>query len=328
MRIINPFLPIDEYVVRTELIRCLYNIKLNQSGYIVTIGNFDGIHLGHQALLDKVRIQSKLHKIPSLVISFEPHPPEFFSKNRPAVARLTRMREKFNALAQFEVDQFLVLRFNDWLANLSAEDFIRQVLSKGVNAKHVVVGDDFRFGRQRQGDIDFLKRVGANYGITAEAMESIVIDDERVSSTAIRQALAQGDQVLAEKLLGRPYSMEGRVVHGEKLGRQWGFPTANIFLQRLTSPVQGIYVVRLHGIGDKSLPGVASIGTRPTVGGKQNLLEVHIFDFDQDIYGQHVRVEFCQKLRDEKHFATIDLLIEQIKHDAAAARNYFKHFAE
>lgn len=312
----------------TDLIRCLYNIRSNKIGCVATIGNFDGVHLGHQALLDRVKEQAKIYNIPSLVISFEPQPPEFFRQGKPAMARLTRFREKFTALARFGIDQVLILRFNHWLASLSAEEFIQYVLYDGVNAKHVIVGDDFRFGRQRQGDINFLKEVGAKYQITAEAMPSVLIEGTRVSSTVIRQALAKGDHVLAQKLLGRPYSMEGRVVHGDKLGRQLGFPTANIFLHRLMTPVHGIYVVRLHGIGQTGLPGVASIGTRPTVGGTRSLLEVHVFDFNQDIYGRHVQVEFCQKLREEEHFTTIESLVKQMEQDAEAARNYFKHIAE
>lgn len=307
----------------TSIIRGLINVPATQRSCVVTIGNFDGVHLGHQALLARVKEQARFKGVPAIAIVFEPQPAEFFAQQQAVVPRLTRWREKFHALARCGMDSVLVLRFNAKLAQLSADEFVRTILQQGLAVQHVIVGDDFRFGKGRQGDIDFLKQVGAQYGFSAEAMPSVLIENERVSSTRIRLALAQGDHVLAARLLGRPYSMEGRVVRGDQRGRSIGFPTANIYLHRQATPVQGVYVVRMQGLAQSSLPGVANVGIRPTVGGTRSLLEVHLFDFDQDIYGKQVRIEFCEKLRDEKRFDNFDLLKEQIWKDAEQAKKYF-----
>jgi riboflavin kinase/FMN adenylyltransferase len=288
----------------------------------VTIGNFDGVHKGHQALLKLLKAKAQDLYVPTVVITFEPQTSEYFTQGK-AVPRLTRWREKFNALAGQQVDAVLVLRFNAKLAALSADEFIDQVLVQGLGVKHIMVGDDFKFGKARQGDFAFLEKAGVKKGFTVAAMESVVLDNERISSTRVRKALENADNALATKLLGRPYTMEGRVMHGDKLGREIGFPTANIFLHRKAAPVAGVYVVRMHGLQSKPLPGVANIGTRPTVNGTRSLLEVHLFDFNQDIYHQQVSVEFCEKLRDEERYDSIELLTEQIKLDALAARQYF-----
>jgi len=231
----------------TELIRGLYNIKPTHKSGVVTIGNFDGVHLGHKSLIENVKMRSKALLAPATVITFEPQPLEYFNHEK-GVARLTRWREKFYALADTGIDNVLVLRFNRKLADLRAEAFIKRILVDDLAIEHIIVGDDFRFGKKREGDFHFLQQAGERYGFTVENMPSVNIEGERVSSTRIRQALAAGNHELAERLLGRPYSMMGRVVHGDKLGRQLGFPTANIYLHRPVTPVQGIYVVRMHGI--------------------------------------------------------------------------------
>lgn len=306
----------------TDLIRGLYNIAPRHQGGVLTIGNFDGVHLGHQALIKKIKEKAAILNASAIVLTFEPQPLEFFA-NKP-VARLTRWREKFYALRQTNVDAVCVLRFNQALANLSANDFIKKILVDHLKIRHIIVGDDFRFGYQRQGDFEFLVRQGKQLGFTVENMPDLMIHNERVSSTRIRMALNQDHLILAEQLLGRPYCMMGRVVHGDKLGRQLGFPTANIFLHRALAPIQGIYAVQMTGIGNQALPGVANVGIRPTIGGTKCLLEVYLFDFDRDIYGQSVSVEFCKKIRSEEYFSNLDLLKAAIHQDVIAARNYFE----
>lgn len=306
----------------TELIRGLYNIKPQHRGCVVTIGNFDGVHIGHQALLEKVKKRAKEMSAHSLVLTFEPLPKEFFGRDK-LVPRLTRWREKYYAFSQCKVNQVLLLHFNQALAALSAEDFVKEILYKKLAVKHIIIGDDFRFGKARQGDFEFLRAAGQQYGFTVEDMQSVLLGDVRVSSTSVREALALADHSLAEKLLGRPYTMQGCVVHGHQRGRIIGFPTANIYLHRALSAVEGVYAVRMHGKGINGLPGVANVGRRPTVGGTRSLLEVHLFDFNREIYGQHVHVEFCKKLRDERRFENLDLLKEQIFKDAAEAREFF-----
>lgn len=307
----------------TELIRGLYNIRPQHDGCVLTIGNFDGVHLGHQALLAKVREKAAVLRIPSIVLTFEPLPKEFFGRAT-VVPRLTRWREKFSAISHCGIDKVLVVNFNAKLAALTAEDFVKQILCDGLNVKHIIVGDDFRFGHARQGDFAFLQQAGQRYGFTVEAMPSVLVDNERVSSTLVREALAVADHPWAEKLLGHPYTMQGRVVHGDKRGRIIGFPTANIFLHRAVTPIQGVYAVRMYGIEPQGLPGVANVGIRPTINGTRSLLEVHLFDFDRVIYGRHVSVEFYKKIRDEKRFESLDLLKEQIFKDATVARGCFE----
>lgn len=307
----------------STLVRQLGTSLTPSRGYVATIGNFDGVHQGHQALLEQVKARAAELSLDSLVMTFEPQPAEFFTPTK-AVPRLTRFREKFYYLAQAGVDKILVMRFNAPFAALTAEEFVKKVLCGKLRIKHLIVGEDFRFGRARQGDIYLLRNMGQELGFTVEIMSSVELEGERVSSTRIRKALAEADHPLAERLLGRPYDMHGRIVYGNQLGRELGFPTANIFLHRQAAPVQGIYVVRLHGIAKKGLPGVANVGIRPTIGGTRMLLEVHVFDFAENIYGRQVRVEFCKKLREEEKFVTLDLLKEQMVKDAEQARCYFK----
>jgi riboflavin kinase/FMN adenylyltransferase len=304
------------------LIRGVKNLPLNSQGYVVTIGNFDGVHLGHQALLTKVQDAARQLGLPSLAIIFEPHPNEFFV-DKP-VARLTRWQEKFLLMQQYGIDFVLILKFDPKLAAFTAEQFIQKILCKALQVKSLIVGDDFHFGHKRTGDFAFLTAAGKSLGFTTTQVQSILVANKRVSSTSIRAALSAGDHDLVTKLLGRPYTMRGRVVRGDGRGKTIGYPTANIYLHRLIPPVQGVYIVRMHGIQTHAIPGVANVGSRPTVDGANSLLEVYLFDFNTDIYGQYVTIEFCEKLRDEKRFANLDLLVDQINNDAKLAREYFK----
>jgi len=302
-----------------QLIRGLHNLRPEHRGCVATIGNFDGVHLGHQAVLGQLAEQAEKMQLPSVVITFEPQPQEFFATEN-SKPRLTRFREKIHALNRYAVDRVLCLRFDERLANLDADDFIRQVLLLGLDVKYLVVGDDFCFGKGRTGNFDLLREAGKQHGFPVVNMHTFEIAGERVSSTRVRQALVEGDLVQAEQLLGRPYRMCGRVAHGDKRGRTIGFPTANIHLHRKTSPVQGVYAVEMFGIEGEPVSGVANVGNRPTVDGTRSLLEVHLFDFSQEIYGQYVHVNFVQKIRDEMKFESFDHLKQQILQDAVQAR--------
>lgn len=308
----------------TKLIRSLHNIGSQHLGGVITIGNFDGVHQGHQALIAQVIAKAQRLRVPSLVITFEPHPFEFFSQEKVTIPRLTRLREKFYALAACGVDYVLVLPFNQSLASLTAEAFITQVLYHYLKPQAVIIGDDFRFGYKRQGDFTLLQTMGKTVGFTVQAMPTLEMAGERVSSTRIRQALLQGDHDLAEQLLGHPYFMLGRVGHGDQLGRKLGFPTANIFLHRKLAPVSGVYIVYMYGIAPYPLPAVANVGSRPTVNGTRVLLEVHLLNFNQDIYHRYVKVEFVKKIREEIRYPNLDELKKQIAIDVAEAHDYFK----
>ena len=305
-----------------ELIRGLQNIRSKHRGCVATIGNFDGVHLGHQAVLGQLAEKAAELGLPTVLITFEPQPMEYFVPDK-VPARLTRFREKILALQRYSVDRVCCLSFNDKLAKLSAEDFIEQVLVEKLGVKYLVVGDDFRFGLNRAGTFETLVEAGKKYGFQVVSMHTFEIDTERVSSTRIRTALEKGDMSSAEKLLGRRYRMSGRVAHGEKLGRELGFPTANIHLHRHASPIQGIFVVEVFGLDQEPIQGVASVGTRPTVNETKALLEVFLLDFNQDIYGRHIQVSFLKKLRDEEKFDSLDELIKQIQLDVVKAQAYF-----
>ena len=305
-----------------ELIRGLHNIRPRHHGCVATIGNFDGIHLGHQAVIGQLAEEAAQLGLPSTLITFEPQPMEYFQPDK-IPARLTRFREKLVALRRFAIDRVLSLAFNKQLAGMTADEFIQHILVDGLGVRYLVVGDDFRFGKGREGDFQTLQRAGAQHGFKVVNMHTFAIDEERVSSTRIRHALQQGDLAQAERLLGRDYRMSGRVVHGEKLGRQLGYPTANIFLHRKASPLQGIFVVEVYGLEGEPLPGVASLGTRPTVNGKKVLLEVYLLDFDRDIYGEHIQVSFLQKLRDEEKFDSLEALKAKIAEDVQRSEDYF-----
>lgn len=305
-----------------ELIRGLHNLQPHHRGCVATIGNFDGVHLGHQAVLGQLAEAAGRLNLPTVVITFEPQPQEYFGAAA-ETPRLTRLREKLQALRRYSVDRVLCLPFNRRLAQLSAEAFIHQLLVNGLAVKYLVVGDDFRFGHQRRGDFAMLKRAGNESGFQVVTMHSFEVDGTRVSSTRVRQALAQGDMRTAEKLLGRSYRMSGRVARGDQRGRQLGWPTANIHLHRQATPVRGVFAVEMFGIAGEPVAGVANVGVRPTVDGTRCLLEVHLFDFDADIYGAHVEVVFLYKLRDEVRFASLEALKQQIELDVEAARRFF-----
>ncbi len=308
-----------------ELIRGLHNLRPRHRGCVATLGNFDGVHLGHQAVIGQLADKAQALNLPTLVMLFEPQPQEFFD---PAGAppRLMRLREKLQALRRYSVDRVLCVNFDARFAALEPEVFIQRVLVEGLGVRYLVVGDDFRFGHRRRGDFSMLQAAGREHGFQVVNLHSLTVDGARVSSTRIRAALTAADLALAEKLLGRPARLCGRVAHGDKLGRTLGVPTANIHLHRRNTPLKGIYVVEMFGLPVEPLAGVASIGTRPTVGGTRILLEVHLFDFDQDIYGKYVHVNFLHKLRDEKRFDSLDELKHRIRQDIADARVFFRNY--
>ncbi len=293
------------------------------NGSVATIGAYDGLHLGHQALLDKVLVKARSENLPSVVMSFEPTPREFFQAEKPP-ARLMRFREKYEALAEAGVDIFFCPRFDTSMKDIAADTFIRQILVHALNVKHLVVGDDFRFASQRSGNFDLLCRAGANLGFTVEQVSSVLRNDERASSTSIRQALWDGELDRATCMLGRDYRMSGRVIAGQRLGRTLGYPTANVNLNRRQSPVMGIFAVRVSGRDWGPLDAVASVGTRPTFDGVKPLLEVHIFDFERDIYGEYIHVDFVSRLRSEEKFDDAEQLVKQMDIDSEMARKVLK----
>lgn len=304
----------------TQLIRhwqTLPNLALPPS--VVTIGNFDGVHAGHQVILQRVLDISHQKKLASVVMYFEPQPQEFFQgKNAPA--RLMDWRDKFEALRDLGIDYVLVIRFDAAFRGLTAQKFIEQVLQP-LNCQHLVVGDDFRFGCDRSGDFAFLQQ----QAFMVENTPTVAKDSLRISSTRIRQAIQESDFDLAAQLLGRPYMIAGHIKHGDKIGRTLDFPTANVGLNRHVSPVAGIYAVKVWGLTeDKPLLGAANVGTRPAVGGKENRIEVHILDFNGDIYGRRIRVQFCHKLRNETNFPSLEALKQAIANDVLATRKYFE----
>ncbi len=302
-----------------ELIRGLHNLRDQHRGCVATIGNFDGVHQGHHAVLRQVREKAKSLGVPSVAIIFEPQPREFF-EGAHAPPRLTRFREKLERLREHQIDRVFCLHFNEALRALTAEHFIDRLLLNGLEVKHFVVGDDFRFGCDRRGDFQLLQQAGERYGFSVVNTHTFEIAGERVSSTRIRQVLAEHDFALAEQLLGRPYSISGRVIHGRKLGRQIGVPTANLSLQRKKLPFSGVFKVEAAFANGQRHSGVANVGVRPTVNGLSPLLEVHLFDFNASIYGQRLRVTFQHFIRPEQKFANIETLCEQINRDIATAR--------
>ncbi|MCU7852915.1 MAG: bifunctional riboflavin kinase/FAD synthetase [Candidatus Thiodiazotropha sp. (ex Monitilora ramsayi)] len=303
-----------------QLVRGLHNLKSDHHGCVATIGNFDGVHLGHQSVFRHLMEKGAELDLPTTVVTFEPQPREFFQAAT-APARLTRMREKLQAIEAVGIERVVVLEFNKRLAAMLAERFVEELLVEGLGARFLSVGDDFRFGKGRMGDFELLRRMGEQHGFEVENMNTYKLDADRVSSTRIRELLTEGDFTTANQYLGRPYRICGRVAHGDERGRTIGFPTMNVNLHRRVSPLRGVYAVRVDGLGDKSHPGVANIGIRPTVeGDTRYLLEVHLFDFDRTVYGEHVNVEFVQKLRDEKRFGSFEELRQQILLDADVAR--------
>ncbi|BAO43960.1 bifunctional riboflavin kinase/FAD synthetase [Thiolapillus brandeum] len=303
-----------------QLVRGQHNLRPSHRGCVATIGNFDGVHLGHQAVFRALREKARQYGVPSTVILFEPQPMEFFRPGQ-APSRLTRLREKLIHIQASGIDRVLLLEFNRRLAGQDAGSFIEEVLVDGLGIHFLYVGDDFRFGRERQGDFLLLQDKGRELGFEVASMDTVCHADCRISSTRIRTALATGDFATARACLGRPYQICGRVAHGHQRGRTIGFPTLNISLHRRVSPLTGVFAVQVQGLGEQDLPGVANIGTRPTVDGEgRPLLEVHLFDFDQQVYGHQVGVTFISRIREERKFPSFDDLKQQILEDAADAR--------
>jgi len=306
-----------------ELIRGLHNLK-QLSGCVLTIGNFDGVHIGHQELLKKLVAASKKQGLPSLVVSFSTTPETFFGRPK---ARISSFRDKHLFLQSLGVDKHLLIKFNKAFSEISATDFINKVLVEKIGVRHCFIGDDFRFGKDRKGDFSMLQKASLENKFTVEKTNSVSINEHRVSSSKIRQLLTNGDFKTAETFLGRPFSISGKVANGEKIGRTIGFPTANIGIKRKLSPVLGVYSVLIEHMA-KTYTGVCNVGKRPTLGGTKTLLEVFIFDFDEEIYGDYVTVVFKQKCRDEKKFSSFDELKRQIKKDVEKSRLFFQQQAD
>ena len=298
---------------------------LAPQGSVVCIGAFDGVHCGHRALLGRVRERADAQGMQAIAVSFEPIPREFFARSTP-LPRLDNARGKIEQIRECGMDALLLMRFNAALAAMPAEEFVEQILINRLEAREVWVGADFRFGHGRRGDVALLREMGEAHGFRAEVFAEFSLGDLRVRSSEIRELLAAGEFAIAARLLGRPFRIGGHVVHGQRLGRKLGYPTANIRLGRRTSPINGIFAVRVHGVAAQALPAVASLGVRPTVAGVEPLLEAHLFNFDGDLYGRRIDVEFVAKLRDEEKFSTLEAMVEQIDRDAAAARKVLAAF--
>lgn len=307
-----------------QLIRGIHNIHAlsnkDENGCVLTIGNFDGVHLGHQHLIKGLVAKAKSLNCAASVLVFEPQPQEFFSPDT-APARLCRLRDKYELLKDLGVERLICVNFNEKFASQSAAHFIDELLVNQLKIKHLIVGDDFRFGKGRVGNYDMLVDSGQKHGFTVTDTASYTLAECRVSSTQIRNALLEDDLVQAQTMLGRPYSIRGRVFHGDKRGRQLGFPTANVLLKRRVSPVSGVYAVQVN-VAQHTLYGVANIGARPTVAGINQQLEVHIFNFDGDLYGQSIEVVMLRKLRAEQKFSSLPDLKAQISKDSDAAKAY------
>ena len=305
-----------------ELIRNLHNFRERHRGCVATIGNFDGVHLGHQAIIRQLQTAAEKHGQPSVIVTFEPHPQEFFSPKK-APARLMRLREKLGYLRQTGIDRVVCLRFDQTLADMFAEDFISNILVEKLDVRHLIIGDDFRFGKNRLGDIETLKKYAAQSGFDVGHTDTRMIEGRRVSSTWLRELLAAGKMLEAVELLGRPYAISGRVVHGEKRGRVLGYPTININLHRHLSPVSGIFAAKVYGLQAETIHAAVSIGNRPMFGGDDINLEAHLLDFDREVYGAYVTVELLKQLRHEKMFDNIDELKKQMACDISEARKFF-----
>jgi riboflavin kinase/FMN adenylyltransferase len=303
-----------------ELVRGLHNISQRHRGCVLTVGNYDGVHLGHRQMIGALKARASQLGAAATVLAFEPSSKEFIDPDG-APPRLTRWREKFLALAALGVDRLVTLRFDECMRGMTPCCFVEELLVQKLGTRHMIVGDDFRYGSNAGGTIDSLRAAGQAYGFGVDQIAPFIVDGVRVSSTAVRERLELGDYTAAARLLGRPYRMLGRVVQGLRLGRTLGFPTANLRLMRRKPPVSGILAVWVHGIDSRPLPGVASLGTRPTVNGIEPLLEAHVFDFSGDLYGRQIEVEFVAKLRDEVKFDSLDAMTVQMQIDAARARD-------
>jgi riboflavin kinase/FMN adenylyltransferase len=303
-----------------ELVRGLHNISQRHWGCVLTVGNYDGVHLGHQQMIGVLKARAAQLRSAATVLVFEPSSKEFIDPDG-APPRLTRWREKFLALAAQGVERLVTLRFDECMRAMTPRSFVDELIVERLGTRHMVVGDDFRYGSNAGGTIESLRAAGQEHGFGVEQIAPFCFDGVRVSSTAVRERLELADYPGAARLLGRPYRMMGRVVHGRRLGRALGFPTANLRLMRRKPPVWGISAVWVHGIDSRPLPGVASLGTRPTVNGVEPLLETHVFDFSGDLYGRAIEVEFVAKLRDEVKFESLDAMMVQMKIDGARARD-------
>ncbi len=298
--------------------RDLGNAALGKASVVVAIGNFDGFHLGHQQLIKTLKVRSEELSLKSTVITFEPHPQTYFQPDV-RLSRLSSVREKLELFRDYGVERVIALRFNEQLASLSAEDFVRKYLVESLSASHVVVGYDFGFGAGRSGTAEDLQALGDTYGFGVSRVAAVSIDGEKIGSTRVREALKSGDLELAARLLGRPYAISGRVLHGDQRGRTWGFPTANLLVERHNPPLRGVFAVEVGGVEEGLLPGVANLGFRPTVGGDRLLLEVHLINFSGTFYGDRVRVIFRKRIRAETKFESFDALKDQIHKDTLAA---------
>jgi riboflavin kinase / FMN adenylyltransferase len=314
--------PVDEWERRAtvETVRGLHNLRPRHRGCVLSVGAFDGIHRGHQEMIRIVREHAARLHLPAAVLSFEPTPREFFAKANPP-PRLTRFREKVELLQLYGIERFVCARFDERLRSMEPDAFIERVLVDALGVEQIVVGHDFRFARNLGGNIETLRRAGEQLGFGVSEVPAFELDGERVSSSRVREALRAGDLISAARLLGRPYGMTGKVVHGGKLGRSLGFPTANLRLHRRATPLAGIFAARVSGAGLKEAAAVASLGTRPAVNGQELLLEVHVFDFDGDLYRRYLHVDFLARLRDEQWFPNLDALVEQMRKDAQLARD-------
>ena len=305
-----------------ELIRGRHNLRPHHRGCAVTIGAFDGVHLGHQSVLTHLRQQAVSLEVPTTVVTFEPLPREYL---RPLEAppRITTLRDKWPLLAECGVDRVLCLPFNESLRQLSAREFVEEVFVSGLGVRYLAFGDDFRFGNRREGDLDYVRALADEFSYAVAPTPTLELGGDRVSSTRIRAALAEADFELAAQLLGRPFELAGRVLHGQKLGRQLDAPTANIALHRIRSPLQGVYAVRVCGGGLEEAPGVANVGVKPTIGESlEATLEVHVLEGSPDLYGERLTVRFRHKLRDEQKFPSLDALKAGIAADKANARTW------
>jgi len=309
-----------------QLVRGLHNLDESHRGTVLTIGNFDGVHRGHQAILKRLQQCAQEHSLPSTVMIFEPHPEELFNaKNAPA--RLTRLREKLVQFERFNVERVVLVKFNRQFSQMTAGQFVEQLLVTKLGIKHLIIGDDFRFGYKRLGNYQLLEELAKVHQFQLENTQTLKLDEQRISSTAIREALAQGEMKKAELLIDRPYSISGRIFHGDKRGRIIGFPTANLLLHRCVIPLRGVYAVKMilneGKTNQTEHQGVANIGNRPTVEGLREQLEVHLFNFDQDIYGKAVVVNFLYFIRSEQKFSNLERLKEQINKDVDCAKLFF-----
>lgn len=303
-----------------ELIRGINNILPAHHGCVLTIGNFDGVHRGHAEVISKLVKKARQLNVPATLMTFELQPQEMF-RGDSAPARLSTLRDKIVLLEELGIDRLVCINFNAKFADMSAEDFIEKLLVKALGVKYLVVGDDFCFGKERMGNFDMLRSSGEKHQFAVVSTQSFVLGDKRVSSTKIRELLAKGLMEQARRLLGHPFTLCGRVAHGEEIGRTIGFPTANIALKRQVSPVRGVFAVRLYWDNSDVYDGVANVGFRPTVNGQKCQLEVHIFDFDGDLYGRNIEVELVAKIRDEQPFQSLEALKKQINNDANKAKD-------